>query len=1252
MPRDTAPPQNAPLQSAPQRSAPTPEAVAATDQGTPATAFGLLADDAGFVARLGPSGWHLGADFLSGEQVSLEGLPQPVPGAHFDTAEWRSQQLQLRGCLSIPYLDETKFEVHVDDQGAAKISGDVTKNLALPALGNPEITLAMGEAGTLSGEIDAKDMAFVPKSLRRQANIEAAGTVRLADGRLSGGGTAKISYSNLGDGGISFDFSKTGAFSASGTLRITPPLTEEVAGTIAADKAGNLSGSATLTVGDMRSTLPRLSLTGGTLNLAYMNGAPSGGIEGFTAAYSGLGSVTIKQAGISAKGFDGQGSFNLEIPGLEEASGDVKISNGSVSGSVKLKAGDFPEGLPVKHPTIIATLSETGRVGVSGSAKVDLGPAGTGNFTAAYSETGTFSFGGDVELTIPGLNQVTAHIGYTEGQISGEVQVPVDTALLPGLDGTVTVRYAQNRWSGDTTLDFTADNGKLSGSITATVAQTNSGALQLGGEGAVTAQLMPRLQGTLTACILPEGAVDVSGVIEVTEPLELFPEQRLDRELFRYSQNIPLWAILVAVIRVRAGVRAGVGPGVFRNIRVEGSYTIGADESDPSFTVTGELYMPAFVEGYVAFGAGLGLDVVLGSLTGGIEAVGTAGLYGAISVVPSLDYADGDWGIEGIATLAAGARLKLGLNAWAEVTALWVTVWDKEWNLAEVVMPVGPDLGLQAHMSYKFGHPEPPSIEMTSTEIDAKRLIQDAMPKDGPAPSGARETLQNQAEWQGALREQRAAAVSNEQVAQQDEAETPPPAPPRPQKSTGAPPGGQNEVADGATGAEPTPTTASDSAPTPPNLPARSQAVDEAAAPDSNIPAAVPEGSLPGFDQPRYPDQITLAMLDEPPAPMPRTPSQEKQDVEAAKRMVELAGAQANDTDALDNYFPLIKRRFGLVSLGYDGDFQKGFKVVGRINPEFKHTLSEPLVGTGLPGNLDSGHVTDITFEHGQLGGSDIGLKMRAKPLGPDHPQGSGPTGQERLMNQLPTNPQVYPDTASRFVRGHLLNDHVGGPGLPMNLFPITAAANAKHEQSVETFVKDWVNKRKLWIEYVVEVQATPELHTGDDGLKSIDAVFDATAAALDTNLNRISGLTKHVTIASTYRAAATVGKGESDNFDETRVASETQSLQAERSGDQALQPLRSTREQPTTFPAFIADALRSAIARLGTQAAVGARLKQYRGFGDVSERVLFEVYDRVGNQPNATVDFLATSSDKGVLTRIINTWSGKDGLGAWLSEG
>jgi hypothetical protein len=296
-------------------------------------------------------------------------------------------------------------------------------------------------------------------------------------------------------------------------------------------------------------------------------------------------------------------------------------------------------------------------------------------------------------LAVPGLQGAQVQVSYVEGDLSSEAQVPVDPSLLPGVSGNVAVRYSQGLWSGDTELAYAADDGKLSGRVRITVAQTEEGALQVGGSGEVEAQIAPRLQGMLTAAILPEGGVDVSGRITVTEPLELFPEKTFDKELFKYSQNIPLWAILVAVIRVRAGLCGGIGAGVFRNIVVEGSYTIGSEAADPTFSITGEMFIPAYLEAYVAFGAGLGLDVVIEELTGGIEGVATAGLYGAISVAPELSYADGDWGIEGVAALAAGAKLKIGLNAWAEVEAFWVTIWKETWELGEWVRDVGPELG-------------------------------------------------------------------------------------------------------------------------------------------------------------------------------------------------------------------------------------------------------------------------------------------------------------------------------------------------------------------------------------------------------------------------------------------------------------------------------------------------------------------------------------------------------------------------------
>lgn len=1102
--RDTEPPVPArePVNDDPDRT---------TDTGTPASAFGLLPDGAGFVAKLGP-GLRLGEEFLSGDRVSLENVPQPLPGVTLDTAQWRSNRLTLRGSLAIPHIASGNFTVRVNRQGDATIRGSLRRQIDLPALGNPTLTLGLSEDGQFSGEAEVEGADLLPRSIKRRgATATGSGSFRLNEGKISGSGSAEITYQDLGGGTVNFSFDEGGKFAANGRIRITPPLVDEVTADIAVDEENNLSATATITAGQIPVSVPGLSIGGGSLTIGYNNGTPTGELADFSASYSGLGSVNIESAALDRRArFSGRGRFDFEIPGLNEAGGPIRINNGQVSGSITLGADAFPEGLPVSRPSITASY-EDGRLGVSGSATVDLGPAGEGTFSAAYSEGGEFSFGGEVALTIPGMNETTVRVDYANGAIAAEAEIPINTSLLPGLDGTVTVRYAEDRWSGETTLSYTADNGKLSGSITVTVAQTEENTLEIGGSGSVTAQLMPRLQGTLEATILPEGAIDVSGAIEVTEPLELFPEERMERELFRHSQNIPLWAILVAVIRVRAGVRAGVGPGVFRNIRVEGSYTIGSEEADPSFTVSGELYIPAFVEGYVAFGAGLGLDVVLGSLTGGIEAVGTAGIYGAISVVPELSYEDGDWGIEGTATLAAGARLKLGLNAWAEIEALWVTVWSEEWELAEHVMPIGPDLGLQARMSYKFGNPAPPTIEMSSSDIDTESLIQGAMPKDGPPASGAREALENKAEWQGALREQRQTPVPPDVAAQANQTEQPPQPAQQPQQRPDGPPraGGQGGTnsAPGTPGATP----AAEGA-------ANSGAGGPGQQPDAETPstpdATVTDAERPPASGPRYPGPITIATLDEPPAPQPRTMDDKKEDLNAAEKAAGAISAVVSDTNQFDDYFPAMKRRFGLTSIGYVFDPTRGVQLEININP--KKLLSDPISAEILVLNRDdfgidpasqskfkSRKTQNLTIKDasGKRTTSPVGTHMHAQ-VGPDHIEGVDSRGAEKSVGDFYDLFQTTGNTRDKFVRGHLLSWRLGGGADAANLFPITGLANSRHKFAIEKTVEEWVNTHKYLLDYSVTIK----VNRVDPDTPAVDATMEAEASPLNTRLKKAAG--------------------------------------------------------------------------------------------------------------------------------------------------
>jgi hypothetical protein len=59
-------------------------------------------------------------------------------------------------------------------------------------------------------------------------------------------------------------------------------------------------------------------------------------------------------------------------------------------------------------------------------------------------------------------------------------------------------------------------------------------------------------------------------------------------------------------------------------------------------------------------------------------------------------------------------------------------------------------------------------------------------------------------------------------------------------------------------------------------------------------------------------------------------------------------------------------------------------------------------------------------------------------------------------------------------VKGHLLNDNLGGKALSNNLFPITRAANKQHLVTTENYAKKelWTNSRPLW--YTVDVTGVP----------------------------------------------------------------------------------------------------------------------------------------------------------------------------------
>ncbi len=219
--------------------------------------------------------------------------------------------------------------------------------------------------------------------------------------------------------------------------------------------------------------------------------------------------------------------------------------------------------------------------------------------------------------------------------------------------------------------------------------------------------------------------------------------------------------------------------------------------------------------------------------------------------------------------------------------------------------------------------------------------------------------------------------------------------------------------------------------------------------------------------------------------------SEEKQkELDQAAILIRRIVAQSDSTDDVERYFPDLTKRFGLKSI----EFDKSGDISIQINPK-AIIDSDKLISEGdqPPGD----RTTDVTFTTSTLGGDVVGKKMEANAIGPNHPLGSSTSSsnQPTLMAKLETDPNKTGE--NKYIRGHLLNDNIGGPGDDRNLFPITASANSKHLHEVEKTVKDWVNTKGYWVYYKVEVKNQKSELKGDKTSNFVNAEFDCLAYPL-----------------------------------------------------------------------------------------------------------------------------------------------------------
>jgi uncharacterized protein DUF4157 len=164
-----------------------------------------------------------------------------------------------------------------------------------------------------------------------------------------------------------------------------------------------------------------------------------------------------------------------------------------------------------------------------------------------------------------------------------------------------------------------------------------------------------------------------------------------------------------------------------------------------------------------------------------------------------------------------------------------------------------------------------------------------------------------------------------------------------------------------------------------------------------------------------------------------------------------------------------------------------------------------------------------------QMGGSTVAIGMSIDWLNAEYEEkypGSKPgSGQDELMEKLVTDPNKR--SAFKYVRGHLLNENLGGKGEPYNLFPITGNANSQHLHSTESKIKTWVaDGHWVFYEVTINVVAAELGFKGREITKNhVDSVLSCRAIRKSAKGEAKESFVS--SIESTYKE-----KGEAERFD------------------------------------------------------------------------------------------------------------------------
>lgn len=376
---------------------------------------------------------------------------------------------------------------------------------------------------------------------------------------------------------------------------------------------------------------------------------------------SGIDTATVNLSYSDEEGFRAHGEATLSVPGVEN--GTIDITHNEEEGMVIAGLFNLRQGRGIRGGQI--------------SARVQEKPDGSGYAVTAH---------GEAQPDIPGINS-NLIVDYNDGAFTAEVSADYSRGMLSGqIHAGVTNRTVNE-----------------DGTLAETASENNE--LVVFGDGELTIQIAPWLQGTAGVRFAPNGEITVIGEIGLPGDLEIFARQEINRSIFNIAVQAPIFPGIVAEIGGGLSATAGIGPGVIDQLVLRVEYNP-AHEEDTHITGDAHLNIPANAGLRLNVRAGIGLGITGASATGGLDIGGTLGIEGAAEAGVHVDWTP-TTGLDITAELAVHAQpsFTFDIGGYVSVRALGFEVYDNRWQFASYTFGSDYRFGIRLPIHYHEGEP-------------------------------------------------------------------------------------------------------------------------------------------------------------------------------------------------------------------------------------------------------------------------------------------------------------------------------------------------------------------------------------------------------------------------------------------------------------------------------------------------------------------------------------------------------------------